>query len=152
MPTNARSLSSDPGPDDYAHTLAAFYKAGGKSTFFIGAGGSASAGVPLADQLANEVAESLGLEGSERFGGGLEQLMAHVKKVLGKDGYRILTSRLRGYREPPEGYSHLMDLAKAGHAAAIVTVNLAIRRSRHCRASTPISISAIFNQLPCLGV
>ena len=27
-----------------------------------------------------------------------------------------------------------------------------MRRSRHCRASTPISISAIFSQLPCLGV
>ena len=27
-----------------------------------------------------------------------------------------------------------------------------MRRSKHCRASTPISISAIFSQLPCLGV
>ena len=27
-----------------------------------------------------------------------------------------------------------------------------MRRSRHCRASTPISFSAIFSQLPCLGV
>ena len=27
-----------------------------------------------------------------------------------------------------------------------------IRRARHCRAITPISISAMFSQLPCLGV
>ena len=37
-------------------------------------------------------------------------------------------------------------------ASCLKTLWSGMRRSRHCRFITPISISAIFSQLPCLGV
>ena len=45
-------------------------------------------------------------------------------------------------------------LRSASHAATSLVTNslLSIRRSRHCPASTLSSVSAMFSQLPCLGV
>ena len=111
---------------DSIRMLCEYIKAGSKIVFFIGAGGSVSAGIPLADELSEKVLAQISTsseEGPELRGLRLEELMSRIRSQIGKSGYVILASELRQYAEPPVGYKKLMDIASADAVAAIITVN-----------------------------
>jgi len=102
----------------------------GKQTrlvLFLGAGAPREAGLPLADELKNDVISQV-FKGSivpkEAREGRLEDLMQLLQTSLGNDsGYELVARIIREFKEIPASYNIIGDLIVDGYVEAVVTTN-----------------------------
>ena len=92
-----------------------------RACFFLGAGASRAAGVPLADELKAEVARDVFGDDvpGEIVGGRLEDVMELFQAMGGQDGYELVASRLRRYDRPSDGYMLLAGVSTQGETPCI---------------------------------
>ncbi len=119
-----------PTAQDRTRVLAALMRSSRPNTFsrvcfFLGAGAPRGAGVPLADELKDTVANSIfGADVPSAIAEGrLEDALELFQAMGGRDGYELVAAEIRRYSTQPEAYPLLADLIARGFVEAILTTN-----------------------------